>query len=215
MGKRLSQTPQSATHGVSCSLWRRLPFVSRASLPPFHCGGMVPLRTTRFMSSHCDSASLSPPVIQISLAISSGPTARCLGMRRNILATFPGVKMRMLHNCIAWSSSRIARRGFHFLNLLTTWQRRKVLCPSRETFIVITGQSAILALHSRNWRGLGVFKPPQLLSNMCLAIDDSVLATHSGIPLFGWSALRNPVDAVRSGSSSASWARYSQCPLSL
>ena len=45
-----------------------------------------------------------------------------------------------------------------------------------------------------------------LLSNMCLAIDDSVLATHSGTPLFGSSALRNPVDVVRSGSSSASWA---------
>ena len=47
------------------------PLYSWASLPPFHCSGIVPLATTRFMRSVRSSASLSPPSIQISLASAS------------------------------------------------------------------------------------------------------------------------------------------------
>ena len=56
----------------------------------------------RLMSS---SANLSPPAIQISLAIPSGPTARCFCMHRNILVTASGDRSSVLPSCNICSSS--------------------------------------------------------------------------------------------------------------
>ena len=129
------------------------PLWSRASLPPFHCGGMVPFLTTCLMSSHSSSASLSPPAIQISLAIS-------FGVRRSILATASGDRSSMLRSCnIRLHASRQWRPSLSPLACHQVVPQSAQ--PPRQAFVVVVaGQGSDLELYSRHWRLLEGSEPP-------------------------------------------------------